>query len=124
MFIDLNKQCLSSGKKGRSLHTAKDFLLHSVAHMDNHIYCTQNNVYLLIIKFKNRYLFPIFILYFFLKTNKLPLLHTTAYFNNTTAVNKHSSVYVQSVQSCLAMEVFQNTYHGLIFQPSLHLCKD
>jgi hypothetical protein len=31
---------------------------------------------------------------------------------------------VQSVQSWLAMNVFQNTYHGFIFQPSLHLCED
>jgi len=31
---------------------------------------------------------------------------------------------MQSVQSCLAMKVLQNTYHGLIFQPSLHLCED
>jgi len=92
--------------------------------MDSHIYCTQNNVYLLIIKFKNRYIFPIFILYFFLKTNKLPLLHTTVYLNNISTVNKHPSFYVQSVQSWLAMKVFHNTYHGFIFQPSLHLCED
>ena len=44
--------------------------------------------------------------------------------NNTSTVNKHPSVYVQSVQSCLAMKVFQNTYHGFIFQPSLLLCED
>jgi hypothetical protein len=111
-------------KKSRSIHTVKDFLLHPAAYMDSHIYCTQNNVYLLIIKFKNRYLFPIFILYFFCKTNKLPLLHTTFYLNNTTTVNKHPSVYAQSVPSCLAMKVLQNTYYGFSFQPSLHLCED
>jgi len=82
--------------------------------MDSHKYCTQNNVYLLIINFKDRYLFPTFILYFFLETNKVPLLHTTVYLNNTSTVSKHPRVYVQSVQSCLAMKVFQNAYHAFM----------
>lgn len=123
-FINLNKQCLSSGEKGISFQTAKDFLLHPVVYMGCHIYYTQNNVYLSDINFKNRYPMPIFSLYFFLKTNKVPLLHTTVYFNNTSTVNKHPRVYVQSVTSCLDMKVFQNTYHGFIFQHSLHLYED
>jgi hypothetical protein len=64
LFIDLNKQCLSSGKKRQKFSHSKRL---SVAYMERHIYCTQNNVYLLIINFKNRYLFPVLYYIFSLK---------------------------------------------------------
>lgn len=44
---------------------------------------------------------PIFILHFFLKTNKVPLLHSTVYLQKTSTVNKYPGVYMQSVTSCL-----------------------